>query len=257
LRVSFTSRALSAALALGIALTATACGSSDPTTETAEKAAASAPAAEPTPEAPTGPKVAEPTVAPAPIATGIEYLYGQESVDVAYRELVELATVHAVNPDYFFLDGDNSSADLDPITGRFDAETARIIREDAEGCLAADEQSCADINGIVWFDNGTPERPYTFRDDMEFVTEQSITNPKAVGVIPDLGTSHLEVSFDHVVRVRFVIDGTPVQATLTRNLTYSLVPATGAGPTSWLITGWQVQFTPVIKDEATGQPLEG
>jgi hypothetical protein len=177
-------------------------------------------------------------------------------VETAYGEVVDLVTDLGLDPDFYLLDGDNTADDLAPIMARLTSEQAAFLRTQADGCLAADEQSCANVYGLALFDMGTSEQPYTYRDDTEFVTEQSISDPKAVGVIPDLGTSHLEVSFDHTFTARFMSGGTPVVSTVTRHLTYDLGPSGGAS-TKWLISNWHMEVTRAdLEDETTGQPFD-
>ena len=237
-------------------LTLTACGSGEPPATAAAPTTAEPAVAEVTPEAPAGPTITEPTVAPLQIDGSVFNLYGQEMVETAYDEVVELATDLAFNPDSFFRDGNNSSADLAPVLERLVPGQAEFLRGKADACVSGDSDACGSVMGIVFFDFGTDEQPYTYRDDLDFVSEQSVTNPTAVGVIPDLGTSYLELSFDHTATVRFMINSTPAVVTMTRHLTFNLEP-TPSVSTQWRISNWHVEYNGDLRDEATGEPLEG
>jgi hypothetical protein len=238
-------------------LTLTACGSSEPPATAAAPTTAEPAVAEATPQAPARPTIAEPTVAPLQIDDSVFNLYGsQEMVETAYGEVIELATDLAFNPDYFFRDGNNSSADLAPVLERLVPEQAEFLRGKADACVNSDSDACGSVIGIVFFDFGTDEQRYTYRDDLEFVTQQSVTNPKAVGVVPDLGTSYLEVSFDHTSTVRFMISSTPAVVTMTRHLTFNLDPTPGAS-TRWRISNWHMDYNGDLRNEATGEPIEG
>ena len=58
--------------------------------------------------------------------------------------------------------------------------------------------------------------------------------------------------------MRFLHNGTPASWTVTRHLTYHLVPSTGGSGTSWQIDNWRIEPTQDdLRDEATGQPIDG
>jgi hypothetical protein len=243
--------------ALGVvALSLTACGadSDAATPETTKPAPTSS--VQPSTEAPAGPKIAEPTVAPLRIDDSVHNLYGDQMVETAYDEVVDLATVLAFNPDLFLHDGNNTAADLYPIQERLVPKQRPYLSTQFDDCLAGNRDACGNVVGVTYFDNGTTEKPYSYREDGEFVTDQTIANATAVGVIPNLGTSHLDISFDHVSHVRLVFGGKDVTVTMTRNLVYSLVPSPGTA-TTWLIDNWKVNYQGAVIDEATGQPIEG
>ena len=226
---------------------------------TTDGAVASPEPAAAAPAATARPRVAAPDVAPLDVDESVLRQYGDpQPAETAYRELVELSSRYATDPRYFFRDGDNSPDDLAPVLAHLTPELAATAQDDADGCLALDPESCTDLVGIAWFDNGTPERPYTFRDDLEFIPEQSITDARAVAAAPEDGAAHLKVSFDHTVHVRFLIAGTPARVTLTRTVAYDLVPAPGTGPGTWQIADWTVDaMSDDLVDDVTGQPIAG
>jgi hypothetical protein len=247
-----TTRASAAALTLGLALALTACGGGEtsPTKAEASPATTSAEAVAKTPE------VAEPTVAPTPTDGQAVAVFGEQGIESAYREMVDLATREAINPDFFLRDGNNSSANLTEIAKRLSPEVVDALYRAADGCVAGDSAECGNVHGIVFWDNGSDERPYTYRPDGQFVTEQSVVNPRVTAVSLD-GREGVQVKFDHAVRWRMLIDGTPSVVEYTRPLTFGLVPAPPGSATRWLITGWHLDaFQPTLTDETTGQSIE-
>src|SRR5215218_8784477 len=130
-------RALTAALGPALVLALTACGGDD-TPRAAAQSPSATTSAEPAAEVPAGPKVAEPTVAPLQIDDSASDVYGgQEMVETAYGEVVDLVTDLGLDPDFYLLDGDNTADDLAPLMARLTSEQAAFLRTQADGCLAA------------------------------------------------------------------------------------------------------------------------
>lgn len=259
--MSSTSRALGAALTVGIALTATACGGgATPATGSAEQPAAATSSAAPTPAAPITPEVAEAAVAPTPTEESAVRLFGQDGVESGYRELVDLATNLAFDPDTFLHEESTQPTDLDPVlAGRLHQNQADFVRSQAEVCDGDHPEACGDVMGIAYFDlalSADSDTTLAYRPDGQFVTEQSITNPTVTTSVVQ-GQDSLHVQFDHTAQVRLLAAGTPVTVTMSRHVSYDLWEAPVGNATRWWIVDWGLHYQGDVRDEATGLPFEG
>ena len=255
-------RGLRVAVVVGVSLTLAACGSSGPRATAPEEPAASSTGAvvDTTPAAPVAvpPRVAPASVAPAPTEESSVRLFGQDGVDSAYAELVELATVLSFNPEWTLHDVDNQVSDLDPVlAGRYHQNQADYIRAQAEACGGADDDACADVVAQVYYDmalSAEDDSALAYRPDGEFVTEQAVTNP-TVTTNNIEGTDGLHVEFDHTATLRFLSHGAPVTATLARHVSYDLWQAPAGNAAPWWIVNWGIDYHGEVVDEATGQQL--
>ncbi|MBB3676320.1 hypothetical protein [Modestobacter versicolor] len=213
---------------------------------------------ETTQPAPVPPTVAAASVAPTPTDESSVRLFGQDGVESAYREVVELATVLALDPEWTLHDGDNEVSDLDAVlAGRYYEAQAGYIRDRAEACDDDDAQACFDVLAQVLFDltvSAEDQGVLEYRPDGEFVTAQSLTDP-TVTTIDIEGTDGLRIAFAHTATMRMISGGTPLTATMTRHLSYDLWPAPAGNAQPWWIVNWSLDYEGEVIDETTGEAL--
>jgi hypothetical protein len=250
--MSSTTRGLVAALALAtMCITAGCGGTGSPGTSPQATSAA-----ETSESQPVSPVVAEPTVAPAPTDSDAASLYGQDGIDSAYAEIVELATVLSFDPAYFFNDGDNTPESLAPVIERLVPEQRDYFRGEAQRCLDGVNEGCGNVIGLTYFDLGSDTVPYRAMPDGTFVVEQSLRNPTVALDEWNDGGTVLTFTFEHVAEVRLTMGDQPAAVTMTRTETYNLVPATGVHTTSWQIKQWTGQYQGDLRDPVTGDPVQ-
>lgn len=260
--------AVTALVLAGTTLGLAGCGGGEEPAAAAETLPAATSAAqpavaspEPAPETTVSPRVAAASVAPlVALDDSPARLFGQDGVDSGYQLLVDLTTVRSFDSDFFFSDGDNSAADLEPLMGLFHPEQADYLRTSAEACLGEDDRSCGNLYGITYFNFGKVSAGdsdgdhLTYRPDGEFVVDQAVTEPTVTtGVV--MGVDTMAFTLSHVAHVRAVYDGRPTTVTMTRTLSYDLAPADPGSAAPWVIADWDMTYRGDVVDEATGQPL--
>ncbi|MGY1814310.1 hypothetical protein [Blastococcus sp. SYSU D00820] len=236
-----TTRLLPVALAGVTALVLTACGggAEGSTTAAPTSSAAPAPAAE-EPRDVAGYLVEDVSVPPAPTDPRAASLFGEEAVEQAWLEAVQVVDDYSYDPALFMPES-FSAEDFAGLRSHLTERSAADWDATVSAALAAGTGAGTDEWGLIrtiymtadWGGAASAAGvDVVMPTDGPFVTNRSLDGAQ-VAATPDGGG--LVLSFTENVQIRFMEDGQMVRYPIARSFTFTLVPAPGGSAHAWLI----------------------